>query len=181
MKQVNIKLEESTIAELKIKAIQNGQSFQAFVNEVLTAYLGTPKPVHAPKPQPKKTEKPKAKIEPPTPKRYPADEFYGTPEPDYSKTLDELLNEEPDPTDERYYYVLRKTFMTTLYEDEDKWYDNGVLHWLVPKDCQAHYDRDNNLIPFRYTMPDSYTIKQPTAAEIKEIEKAYGKPVKIEE
>jgi hypothetical protein len=84
-----------------------------------------------------------------------------------------------DPYDERYFYVLRKTAIMDIYpETHETEKTNGILRWTLPPNAVAHFDKDGQLIPFRYSI--GLTRYEPTPAQIKEIEKAYGKPVTIE-
>jgi hypothetical protein len=187
MKQVNIRLEESLIKKAKHRALENDCSFQEVLTQALNLYLGVA-PQSTVKNQdgtnieiplvPAQIEEP---VKPPVQTRIvPSFDNIMPEKPTYtSRTLDDLLNEEPDPMDERYFYVLRKTAKLGKRISGSHQYNTGGIFWMILDGCRAHFDADGNLIPFRFTDADG-KVWEPDEDEIKELEEYYGKPVTIE-
>lgn len=87
---------------------------------------------------------------------------------------------DPDPMDERYFYIIRKTYRTVpITEEEGTYVTNGTLGWFVPEGSSKHFDKDNYLIPFRYTDPDGEVV-EPTTDQLEQIKVKYRKDITIE-
>lgn len=94
----------------------------------------------------------------------------------------DIINAPNDPMDERYFYILPKTHrIDPMYEDDDTWVTNSKLRWLIPKGCSKHFDKQGNLIPFRYSDQNLMTVN-PNEEQLKEIARKYEKQgVTVEE
>lgn len=77
------------------------------------------------------------------------------------------------------YYLLRKTHRKSKPITNNREIRFGDYTWLVLVESQLHYDKEDEIIPFRFTF-DGVTY-EPDEEEIKALEKYHGKPVKIEE
>jgi hypothetical protein len=171
MKQVNIRLEESLIKKAKHRALEDDCSFQEVLTQALLSYLES-----GPQSTVKNQDGPNTEI-PLVPERI--EEPVKPPTPYIPRTLDDILNEENDPMDERYFYVLRKTAKLGKRISGSHQYNTGGITWLVLDGCRAHFDKDGNVIPYRFTDADG-KVQEPDEDEIKELEEYYGKPVTIE-
>lgn len=83
-----------------------------------------------------------------------------------------------EPSIEETHFILRKTAKTRT-ETQNRMAQLGPYQWVVMEGNKSHYDKDNNIIPIRFTAPDG-EVCEPDADELKELEEAFGKPVHIE-
>jgi hypothetical protein len=154
MKQVNIRLEEELIMKMKIKAITEGISQQELIKQAIESYIDSNIEIK----QPIKLETKQAiKVESEQP------------------SIIETKQEDDDSN----YYILRKTHKQGKPEKEMRQLQKGPLVWMVLEGCKAHYDENGESIPFRFTGDDG-VVYEPDTDDLKEIEEAFGKPVKIE-
>jgi hypothetical protein len=170
LKQIGIRLEEELIAEVKMYAFRNSKSLQEVVADALKIHMNHTPPIKVAEMVqplvPKTVEEP---VKPPV-----------NVEPKEETDLDAFFaSQEPDPMDERYFYVLRKTAKLGKRVSGSQQYNNGGIFWMILDGCRAHFDKDGNVIPFRFTDADGKVL-EPDADEIKELEEYYGKPVTIE-
>jgi hypothetical protein len=92
-------------------------------------------------------------------------------------TQSEHVNKLVLPSEETH-FILRKTAKTRT-ETQNRMAQLGPYQWVVMEGNKSHYDKDNNIIPIRFTAPDG-EVCEPDADELKELEEAFGKPVHIE-
>jgi hypothetical protein len=76
-------------------------------------------------------------------------------------------------------YILRKTHKTGKPEKETRQYQCDSIFWLVLEGYKAHFDKNGNPIPYRFT-DETGKVWEPDEDELEELKQAFGKPVQIE-
>jgi hypothetical protein len=151
MKTITARIPEDKYNQFKEYCDTLGLSITDAINILIESELESPSEEPTPTPIPKEIAAPaSAPVQPPTPQKSEDD-----------------------------YYILRKTHKQGKPEKEMRQLQKGPLVWMVLEGCKAHYDENGESIPFRFTGDDG-VVYEPDADDLKEIEEAFGKPVKIE-
>jgi hypothetical protein len=154
MKKLQIPVTDELMNAAKLYAFQNGTTLKDVVTIALSQHIGitTTTPTSA--------------------------TTYITSNTTTSGTTSEHVNKLVLPSEETH-FILRKTAKTRT-ETQNRMAQLGPYQWVVMEGDKSHYDKDNNIIPIRFTAPDG-EVCEPDADELKELEEAFGKPVYIEQ
>jgi hypothetical protein len=195
LKQIGVRLEEELIKITKQYALDNQKSIQEVFTVALESYFAN-----------KLTSEHDNKLESEQVNKITPNYFYDEDEEPTTKSLSVLdqikgiseayLGTEepvsgvtamlkdsdyyPNPLEQEYDYILRKTAKTGKPEKHYQQYQSGPIFWMTPEGCKGHFDADGNRIPFRYT-DEKGKVVEPDDDEMAELIEAYGSNIKVEE
>jgi hypothetical protein len=181
MKRLNVNIEDELMLQAKMYVAKHGITLKDLVTDLLLAKFNSNEEnfkgvnetilinskeetiVKAPKPQINET------VHIPSNEDILIDSY--EPEIDYDDPFSD-----PDPMDERYFYILGKTYRTAPLEEHEvlSGVSNGTLRWAIPERGLKHFDKNNHLIPFRYTDADG-RVFEPSEYQLEVIAEKYDK------
>jgi hypothetical protein len=191
MAKLQLSIDDELLMELKIHALKHKTTIKDIVTDLVQGYLNPTIPESL-NPATKESRNPRI-LESQNP-TIPEQKDSSTKEssnPSIRESWDNFLKERDsldNKSDESRYYVLWKTHRTEpMEEDKDpmyKYFDhievsNGTVLWNIPHGGLKHFDKNGNLIPFRFTDKRG-RVHEPTTHHIGELASKYGKPVTIE-
>jgi hypothetical protein len=155
MKQLQVPIEDALMSAAKLHGFQNGITLKEVVAQALTLYLESGQQSTV-KTQPKLNQD----------------------GPNITPLVPTQIEEPVQPPVEDF-YPIRKTHKVGKPTHSFDTYNVGPVEWYLMDGCRPHYDKDGEVIPFRYT-DETGKVLEPSEKEIKALEEYLGKPVTIE-
>ncbi len=181
MKRLNVNIDDELMLQAKMYVLKNGITLKDLVSDLLSekfnsndnSFKPSNEAILIPSKEDNEIAPPKAIINETVLK--PSNEYthIDSYEPDYA--YDDPFAD-PNPMDERYFYILGKTVRTEPLEEHEilSGVSNGTLRWAIPVEGFKHFDKEGILIPFRYTRPNGQVV-EPTQEQLDLIAKKYNK------
>lgn len=179
MKRLNVNIDDELMLRAKMYVAKHGVTLKDLVSDLLLEKFNSNEEIHQPSNEtiliPSKEE---PIIEPEKTVineeiLKPSNEDVLT--PSYEIDYDDPFAD-PDPMDERYFYILKRTTRVEYLEEHEvsSGVSNGALRWAVPEGGLKHFGEDNILIPFRYTDENGIVV-EPTEYQLGLIARKYDK------
>jgi hypothetical protein len=152
MKKLQVMIEDELMETLKIFAVRQGKSLKDIVTESVETHIGLPALV--PEPEPVVSTK--------------------------NEVIPAIEPEEDDQSMGGMFHIIPKTHKIGKPHKQMKQYHEGPVSWMILEGCRSHFDKNDKMIPFRFTGDDG-KVWEPDLDEINELSQYYGKPVEMEQ